>query len=109
MMHMNTLKFNLYYAWKILTVNKLRFLLSALGIVFGVSSVICILAIGTGTKIKVMQQIKDVGINNIVIKGYSPEDIMKKNDDGQESGNTKQNFQNLTLNDLNALKKISPP
>ncbi len=47
--------------------NKFRSLLTALGIIFGVAAVIAMLAIGTGAKKEILDQMKLVGVNNIVI------------------------------------------
>jgi putative ABC transport system permease protein len=48
--------------------NKVRSLLTALGIIFGVAAVIAMMAIGNGAREEIMNQIKLVGVNNIVIK-----------------------------------------
>ncbi len=48
--------------------NKVRSLLTALGIIFGVAAVIAMLAIGNGAQQEILDQIKLVGVNNIVIK-----------------------------------------
>lgn len=48
--------------------NKVRSLLTALGIIFGVAAVIAMLAIGNGAQQELLDQIKLVGVNNIVIK-----------------------------------------
>ncbi len=48
--------------------NKLRSLLTALGIIFGVAAVIAMLGIGAGAQHEILEQIKLVGVNNIVIK-----------------------------------------
>ena len=47
--------------------NKLKSFLTALGIVFGVGAVISMLAIGNGAQQEILDQIKMVGVNNIVI------------------------------------------
>ncbi len=47
--------------------NKLKSLLTALGIMFGVAAVISMLAIGTGAQQEVLEQIKLVGVNNIIV------------------------------------------
>src|ERR1044071_4562136 len=59
---------NLYIAINAVTANKLRSLLTALGIIFGVAAVIAMLAIGNGAQQEILEQIKLVGVNNIVIK-----------------------------------------
>ena len=47
--------------------NVIRSLLTALGIIFGVAAVIAMLAIGNGAQQEILEQIKLVGVNNIVI------------------------------------------
>ena len=47
--------------------NKLRALLTMLGIVFGVAAVIAMLSIGEGAKQEALQQIELMGTNNIII------------------------------------------
>jgi len=47
--------------------NKIRSLLTALGIIFGVGAVIAMMAIGNGAQVEILEQIKLVGANNIVI------------------------------------------
>ncbi|MBL7858735.1 MAG: ABC transporter permease [Cyclobacteriaceae bacterium] len=59
---------NLYIAIGAVFANKLRSLLTALGIIFGVAAVIAMLAIGNGAQQEILDQIKLVGVNNIVIK-----------------------------------------
>jgi len=48
--------------------NKLRSFLTALGVVFGVAAVIAMLAIGNGAQQELLEQMKLVGVNNIIIK-----------------------------------------
>ena len=47
--------------------NQLRSILTALGIIFGVAAVITMLAIGRGAQQEILDQIKMVGVNNIMI------------------------------------------
>src|ERR1700749_4074525 len=47
--------------------NKLRAGLTSLGILFGVASVIAMLAIGSGAEREILEQMKMLGANNIVI------------------------------------------
>jgi putative ABC transport system permease protein len=49
-----------------------RSVLTALGIIFGVSAVISMLAIGNGAQKEILDQIKMVGVNNIVITPVLP-------------------------------------
>ena len=50
-----------------ITHNKTRGVLTSLGIVFGVGSVISMLAVGTGAKQEILDQMKLLGANNIII------------------------------------------
>ena len=59
---------NLYIAIDAVVANKVRSLLTALGIIFGVAAVIAMLAIGNGAQKEILEQIKLVGVNNIVVK-----------------------------------------
>jgi len=57
---------------KNLRLHKLRSLLTALGIIFGVSAVIIMVAIGEGTKEAALEQIRQLGANNILIRSVRP-------------------------------------
>lgn len=57
---------------KSLWMHKLRSFLTALGIVFGVASVIAMLAIGEGASYEAQQQIKDLGSQNIILESVKP-------------------------------------
>ncbi|HET8864441.1 MAG TPA: ABC transporter permease, partial [Gracilimonas sp.] len=48
--------------------NKLRAFLTSLGIIFGVSSVIAMLAIGTGAQQEVLTQMQLLGTNNVIVQ-----------------------------------------
>lgn len=61
------LKANFHIALEAVLANKLRSLLTALGIIFGVAAVIAMLAIGNGAQQEILEQIRLVGVNNIVI------------------------------------------
>lgn len=60
-------RLNITIAFEALRANALRSLLSALGIIFGVAAVISMLAIGKGTEQEILEKMKEVGVNNIVI------------------------------------------
>ena len=54
--------------------------MTALGIIFGVAAVIAMLAIGNGAQQEILEQIKLVGVNNIVITPIVPqteEDLLR--------------------------------
>jgi len=57
---------------KSLMLHKLRSALTMLGIIFGVCSVIAMLAIGEGASYEAQQAIKKLGSNNIIIRSVKP-------------------------------------
>jgi len=66
------LKRTLKLGTKSLWMHKLRSTLTALGIIFGVSSVIAMLAIGEGASQEAQEQIARLGSRNIIIKTVEP-------------------------------------
>lgn len=61
------LKSNFNEAYWFIKTNKVRTFLTALGIIFGVASVITMLAIGNGAEKEILSQLELVGVNNIVV------------------------------------------
>ena len=59
---------------KSLMLHKLRSVLTMLGIIFGVCSVIAMLAIGEGASYEAQQAIKKLGSQNIIIRSLKPPD-----------------------------------
>jgi putative ABC transport system permease protein len=57
-----------------LMLNKLRSLLTMLGTILGVSSVIAMLAIGEGSKRRAVEQIRQLGAANVIIRSVKPGD-----------------------------------
>lgn len=88
--------------------NKLKSMLTALGIIFGVAAVISMLAIGNGAQKEIIDQIKMVGVNNIVVNPIFEE----KDEESSESENgdrQKRKFSpGLTLADVEAITQIIP-
>jgi putative ABC transport system permease protein len=64
---MDRILFNFFLALDGVAANKLRAFLTALGIVFGVAAVITMMAIGSGAKESILEQMKLIGTNNIII------------------------------------------
>lgn len=62
------------FGGKNLWLHKLRSFLTMLGIVFGVASVIAMLAIGEGASFEAKEIIKQLGSNNIIIRSVKPPD-----------------------------------
>lgn len=88
--------------------NRLKSILTALGIIFGVAAVISMMAIGNGAEQEILEQIKLVGVNNIVItpSTYSLSEGGESNGNGQPTA--KKFSKGLTLLDVEAIKKIVP-
>jgi putative ABC transport system permease protein len=57
---------------KNLRLHKLRSLLTALGIIFGVAAVIIMVAIGEGAKREALEQLQQLGARNILIRSVKP-------------------------------------
>ncbi|MCA9141100.1 MAG: ABC transporter permease, partial [Planctomycetales bacterium] len=57
---------------KNLLLHKLRSLLTMLGVILGAGSVIAMLAIGEGSKREALEQIRQLGANNIIIRSIKP-------------------------------------
>ena len=63
---------------KSLLLHKLRSALTMLGIIFGVCSVIAMLAIGEGASYEAQQRIKELGSSNIILRSVKPSDADKQ-------------------------------
>ncbi len=89
--------------------NKLRSFLTALGIIFGVAAVISMLAIGKGAQQEILDQIKMVGVNNIIITPIvQPKGQDEDSDNGGASKQKAKFSPGLNLKDVNAIKEILP-
>jgi putative ABC transport system permease protein len=85
--------------------NKLKSMLTALGIIFGVAAVISMLAIGNGAQQEILEQIKMVGVNNIVIVPV----INEKTEESEEGESQSKKFSpGLTLADAKAIRAVVP-
>ncbi len=84
-------------AWKAILLNKTRTMLTMLGIIIGVASVIAMLAIGEGSKESIKKNISSMGANLITIRPGA----------GMMGGvrSDPSSMQTLTLADFQALKK----
>ena len=98
---------NLYIAIEAVLANKMRSILTGLGIIFGVAAVIAMLAIGNGAQEEILEQIKLVGVNNIVI-----EPIIEQTEENlaeSSTGKEKKKFSpGLSLKDVKAIGEIVP-
>ena len=83
--------------------NRFRALLTSLGIIFGVAAVISMLAIGAGAEKEILEQIKLVGSNNLIIKAIPPDP--NKKEEEKDNKETKKFTPGLNLLDLENIKK----
>lgn len=86
--------------------NKLKSMLTALGIIFGVAAVIAMLAIGKGAKQEIMEQMKMVGVNNILINPIIP-DKSSSSDEGAEK-QQKKFSRGLNMLDVESIRETLP-
>lgn len=101
-------------AFEAVLANKFRSMLTALGIIFGVAAVIAMMAIGNGAQQEILEQIKLVGVNNIII---TPK-VEKSGSEKQEGEATESNASGekgkekyspgLTLKDAESIREILP-
>jgi putative ABC transport system permease protein len=87
--------------------NKLRAGLTSLGILFGVASVIAMLAIGNGAEQEILAQMKLLGANNVVITPIvEQQEGRVEKDDGKKE--TKKFSPGLTYQDARAIATTIP-
>jgi len=67
---------------KSLALHKLRSILTMLGIIFGVCSVIAMLAIGEGASYSAQEEIKKLGSRNIIVRSLKPPDDARAQSSG---------------------------
>ena len=108
-----TLSYNLKIASESILQNKLRAILTSLGIIFGVASVISMLAIGKGAEQEILEKMKLLGTNNIIVKPLDQKKINQlqdeENDNSDKKEATKKKFSpGLTLADAYSIGKIMP-
>jgi putative ABC transport system permease protein len=98
--------FNFRIALEAIKANKFRSLLTALGIIFGVAAVIAMLAIGSGAKQEILEQIKLVGVNNIVITPISEQKEEKV--EVEEKEEKKKFSPGLNMLDVKSIDEVVP-
>jgi putative ABC transport system permease protein len=90
--------------------NRFRSMLTALGIIFGVAAVIAMMAIGNGARQEILDQIKMVGVNNIVITPILEMSGSSGENSEEQSGQKMQKkfSPGLTLEDAESIGQIIP-
>ena len=103
-------------AMEAIIANKVKSLLTALGIIFGVAAVISMLAIGNGAEQEILEQIKMVGVNNIIVTPILQANQASANDpksssttEGNQLAGTKSKFsKGLSMLDASSIQEIIP-
>ncbi len=112
---LKTLSYNIRIANEAILQNKTRSFLTSLGIIFGVASVITMLAIGKGAEQEILEKMKVLGTNNIIVKPIKKQINGAENDqqkeeevsDKKEAG-AKKYSPGLTITDAESIQKIVP-
>lgn len=87
--NMNTLQLGI----RSLLMHKLRSLLTMLGVILGVGSVIAMLAIGEGSKREALDQLRQLGASNVIIRSVKP----GQSDSGETGSGSGQNSVSAVL------------
>ena len=104
---MNKIAQSMRIAFRALKVNKLRSVLTMLGIIIGVGAVIAMVSIGTGAKKRIQETIASMGSNIINIQGGSQNDRGVKNGNGNQQSLTEGDATAIS-NELSAVLYASP-
>ena len=104
------LKSNFNEAFWFIKTNKVRTFLTALGIIFGVASVITMLAIGNGAEKEILAQLELVGVNNIVVTPILDEENedSNENDENANKAGSKRFSKGLDILDAMSVQKNIP-
>lgn len=107
--YIEKLKSNFTEAVRVVLANKVRTLLTSLGIIFGVAAVITMLAIGNGAEKEILAQLELVGVNNIVITPIPDEKENENEEESEEAGITAKRFsKGLDVLDAESILKNVP-
>ncbi|MCX6286446.1 MAG: ABC transporter permease [Bacteroidetes bacterium] len=92
--------------------NKFRSMLTALGIIFGVAAVISMMAIGNGAQKEILDQMKLVGVNNIIITPKIEKNKGSSSQNSSQSSSTDKNkgkfSPGLSLKDAESIRNMIP-
>ncbi len=100
---------DVYIAVEAIIAHKLKSFLTALGIIFGVAAVISMLAIGNGAQAEIMEQIKMVGVNNIVISPKQTQDSEEASSDSEDGNSVTDSYSpGLNLKDVESIRNVIP-
>ena len=99
---------NFWIAVEAILNNRFRALLTSLGLIFGVASVISMLSIGKGAEQEILEQLKILGTNNIIIKPIVEQEEGKVEEESSSSQEQKKFSPGLTLADVKTIEKVIP-
>ena len=102
------LLYNFLIASESLRSNKIRSLLTMMGIIFGVASVIAMLAIGKGAEHEVLEQIRLLGANNVIIKPIVEQEEGPVGEGEEEQAEKTPWSPGLTMADARSIAAIVP-
>ncbi len=90
-------------AWKSIAMHRLRSLLTVLGIIFGVGSVIAMLAIGEGASQAALEQIRRMGSRNLLLSSVPP-----PQEENASASNQPVSAYGLLRDDIQAIRETIP-
>lgn len=107
--YIEKLKSNFSEAVRVILTNKIRTLLTSLGIIFGVAAVITMLAIGNGAEKEILAQLELVGVNNIVITPIPDEKDENSTEEAEDGATESKRFsKGLDLLDVKSIENNIP-
>ncbi|MFK7922910.1 MAG: ABC transporter permease [Bacteroidia bacterium] len=100
------LSYNFSIGLEALVQNRMRALLTSLGIIFGVASVIAMLAIGRGAEQEILTKMETLGANNLIIQPIIEQEEGDAEEDQEAEAQSKRFTPGLTLQDALSLEKL---
>ena len=100
--------YNLEIALDSIRQNKLRSLLTSLGIIFGVGSVIAMLSIGRGAREEVLKQMELLGTNNVIVQPVIEQQEGPVPAETAKPMEKKRFSPGLTLEDMESIRQTIP-
>jgi putative ABC transport system permease protein len=88
--------------------NRLRAFLTSLGLIFGVASVISMLSIGKGAEQEIMEQLKILGANNVIVKPVIEQEEGKVIEEYDNTKQEKRFSPGLSMQDVNSIEMSIP-
>ena len=85
-----------------LLLHKLRSFLTTLGVLFGVASVIAMLAVGEGASAEAQEQIRKLGSRNVILRSVKPQE------QGDQDAETRVLTYGLTRDDFDRIAETFP-